>query len=160
MKIRVCAIGRMKSGAERQLVDDYLLKARNLGRQVGITGIEVAEAAETVHDQAAIRIARDAETLASLYPEGIPTVVLDVAGKTLSSLEFVDFLKCHLDRGTSQLAFLIGGPDGHAPVTLQAAATKLSLGPMTWPHRLVRVLLAEQIYRAVTIMVNHPYHRG
>jgi 23S rRNA (pseudouridine1915-N3)-methyltransferase len=160
MKLRICAVGRMKAGAERELAEDYLKRARSLGKQVGITGIEVADAAETVHDQAHVRIARDAETLAGLYPAGTPTVVLDGKGKTLSTEQFTEFLRHRLETGASQLAFLIGGPDGHAAQTLQAAELVLSFGPMTWPHRLVRVMLAEQIYRTVTIMVNHPYHRS
>ena len=69
-------------------------------------------------------------------------------------------VKRHLDQGTGSIAFLIGGPDGHAPEMRQDAGLLLSLGPMTWPHRLARVMLAEQIYRAVTILVKHPYHRA
>jgi 23S rRNA (pseudouridine1915-N3)-methyltransferase len=160
MKLRICAIGRMKPGAERDLADDYLKRARSLGRQLGLTAIEVADVAETVHDQAHVRVARDAETLKTLYPPGTPTVVLDATGKALSTGQFTAFLKDQIDRGTGQLALLIGGPDGHAPETLKAARLVLSLGPMTWPHRLVRVMLAEQIYRALTILANHPYHRS
>jgi 23S rRNA (pseudouridine1915-N3)-methyltransferase len=85
--------------------------------------------------------------------------VLDERGKALSSAQFADFLKGHAERGTGDLAFLIGGPDGHAQSAREQAQLVLSLGTMTWPHRLVRVMLAEQIYRAVTILVNHPYHR-
>jgi 23S rRNA (pseudouridine1915-N3)-methyltransferase len=160
MKLRICAIGRMKPGAERDLAEDYLKRARSLGRQFGLTAIEVADAAETVHDQARIRIARDAETLKTLYPAGAPTIVLDSGGKALSTEQFTTFLKEQIESGSGQLALLIGGPDGHAPDTLKAARLVLSLGPMTWPHRLVRVMLAEQIYRALTILANHPYHRS
>jgi 23S rRNA (pseudouridine1915-N3)-methyltransferase len=149
----------MKPGAEKQLADDYLKRARSLGRQRGITAIEVADAAETLHDEPRVRIARDAATLAALPVPGSHCVVLDARGKTLSTEEFTGFLEGRIAAGTRDLAFLIGGPDGHAPETLAQAALVLSFGPMTWPHRLVRVMLAEQIYRAVTIMVNHPYHR-
>ena len=101
----------------------------------------------------------EAESLASALPPKAFTVVLDERGKPIGSAGFADLLRRHLERGTADLAFLIGGPDGHAPSTREAAGLVLSLGPMTWPHRLVRVMLAEQIYRAVTILVNHPYHR-
>ncbi len=87
------------------------------------------------------------------------TIVLDEGGKPLSSETFARLLRHHIDAGTQDLAVLIGGPDGHAPATRDKAGLLLSFGPMTWPHRLVRVMLCEQIYRAVTIMVNHPYHR-
>ena len=150
----------MKAGAEKELAEDYLKRARTLGRQIGLTGIDVVDAAETIHDKPHVRIARDAETLNGLYPPGTFTVALDGKGKTLSTEQFTEFLQRHLDGGTPQIAFLIGGPDGHAPETLKSAGLVLSFGPMTWPHRLVRVMLAEQIYRTVTIMVNHPYHRS
>jgi 23S rRNA (pseudouridine1915-N3)-methyltransferase len=77
----------------------------------------------------------------------------------LGTGEFTVLLSRYAAQGIPDLAFLIGGADGHPPAVKSAAAMLLSLGPMTWPHRLVRVMLAEQIYRAVTIMVNHPYHR-
>jgi 23S rRNA (pseudouridine1915-N3)-methyltransferase len=85
--------------------------------------------------------------------------VLDERGKVLSSAGFADLLKRHLDGGTSDLAFLIGGPDGHAQSIRDSAGLLLSFGAMTWPHRLARVMLAEQIYRAVMILRDHPYHR-
>jgi 23S rRNA (pseudouridine1915-N3)-methyltransferase len=78
----------------------------------------------------------------------------------MSSKAFAAFLQKHLDGGTAELVFVIGGPDGHSQNTLDCADLALSFGAMTWPHRLVRVLLFEQIYRAVTIMVKHPYHRA
>ena len=87
------------------------------------------------------------------------TVVLDERGKPMASEAFAAVLQRHLDSGTQDLSFLIGGPDGHAADTRDRAGLLLGFGPMTWPHRLVRVMLFEQIYRAVTIMTGHPYHR-
>ena len=95
----------------------------------------------------------------ALPPRGF-TVVLDEAGKSMTSNDFAAFLQRRRDDGTADLAFVVGGPDGHAQATRADAGLILSFGAMTWPHRLVRVLLFEQIYRAVTIMVNHPYHRA
>jgi 23S rRNA (pseudouridine1915-N3)-methyltransferase len=86
-------------------------------------------------------------------------VALDESGKAISSTAFAEFLRRHADTGTADIAFLIGGPDGHGAAVRRRADLSLAFGPQTWPHRLVRVMLAEQIYRAVTIMVNHPYHR-
>jgi 23S rRNA (pseudouridine1915-N3)-methyltransferase len=88
------------------------------------------------------------------------TLVLDERGKSLTSAGFSQLLQRHLDQGTQDLAFLIGGPDGHGAEIRKSAGQLISLSEMTWPHRLVRIMLLEQIYRAVTIMVNHPYHRS
>jgi 23S rRNA (pseudouridine1915-N3)-methyltransferase len=84
---------------------------------------------------------------------------LDERGKSCSSAEFSRLIAEHGQNATKNMGFLIGGPDGHASETRKAARHVLSFGPMTFPHRLLRVMLLEQIYRAVTILVNHPYHR-
>ena len=104
-------------------------------------------------------MAEEARLIATALPPKAYSIVLDERGKPLASAPFAQLLQRHLDSGTPELAFVIGGPDGHAPETRGRAGLLLSLGAMTWPHRLARVMLFEQIYRAVTIMVNHPYHR-
>ena len=104
-------------------------------------------------------MAKEASGLMSALPAKASTIVLDERGKALSSAGFADLLKNHLNRGTSDLGLMIGGPDGHGQAIRDSAGFILSLGAMTWPHRLVRAMLAEQIYRAVTILINHPYHR-
>ena len=152
-------MGRLKAGPEKLLAADYLTRAEGLGRKAGITHIAVHEFAESQAGSAAARMADEARTLAAAIPPKSFTIVLDERGKALASETFADLLRRHMDSGTADVSFLIGGPDGHAPETRQAAGFLLSFGPMTWPHRLVRVMLFEQIYRAVTIMVNHPYHR-
>jgi 23S rRNA (pseudouridine1915-N3)-methyltransferase len=94
-------------------------------------------------------------------PGGALAVALDEGGRNLSSSEFAQMIRAELERGTSALIFLIGGPDGLSDIVRESARGGiLSLGRMTWPHRLARVMIAEQIYRAVTILINHPYHRG
>ena len=105
-------------------------------------------------------MAEEARLIASALPPKAFAVVLDERGKAMASEAFAGLLRKTLDNGTPDMAFLIGGPDGHAPETREGAGLLLSFGPMTWPHRMVRVMLFEQIYRAVTIMVNHPYHRA
>ena len=101
----------------------------------------------------------EAKTLAASLKPGCFQILLDETGRSLKSTDFAALLRREIEGGAGEIAFLIGGPDGHAQSLRQSASFTLSLGPMTWPHRLVRVMLAEQIYRAVTIMVNHPYHR-
>ena len=159
MKMTILAIGRMKAGPEKELCDDYLSRARAMGRSCGITAIDMRDFAESGFDEPQRRRDAEAKVLtASLAPRSF-TVVLDETGRALKSADFAALLRREIEAGASEIAFLIGGPDGHAQSTRASANFTLALGPMTWPHRLVRVMLAEQIYRVVTIMVNHPYHR-
>ncbi|MGE0239065.1 MAG: 23S rRNA (pseudouridine(1915)-N(3))-methyltransferase RlmH [Parvibaculaceae bacterium] len=160
MKLHILAVGRLKAGAELALFDDYLKRARGLGRSCGITDIGVRDFPESKLPDAKGRMAAEAALLAGATPDPSFRVALDERGKALGSDDFALTLKRHLDHGTGSLAFLIGGPDGHSPELRAEAGLLLSFGPMTWPHRLARVMLAEQIYRAVTILVKHPYHRA
>jgi 23S rRNA (pseudouridine1915-N3)-methyltransferase len=160
MKLHVLAIGRLKAGPELGLFDDYAKRARGLGRSCGITALEVRDFGESRLPDVAGRMAAEAALLTSACPDPSFTIVLDERGKSLSSEDFSSLFRRHLDQGTSSMAFLIGGPDGHDAELRRKAGLVLSFGPMTWPHRLARVMLAEQVYRAVTILVKHPYHRA
>lgn len=153
------AAGRLKPGPEKALADDYLTRATGLGRKCGISRIAVTEFNESPASSAATRMAEESRMIAAALPPRCFTVVLDERGRTLASEAFAELLRRHLDDGTGDMAFLIGGPDGHAPDIRENAGLLLSFGAMTWPHRLVRVMLFEQIYRAVTIIAGHPYHR-
>jgi 23S rRNA (pseudouridine1915-N3)-methyltransferase len=159
MRISVLAVGRLKAGPERILAEDYLARLQSLGPTAGVSRIAVADFAESRAKTANQRQSEEARKLSNAVPPRAFVIVLDDRGKPLASQAFARLLRRHIDAGTPDLAFLIGGPDGHAPETRERAGLLLSFGPMTWPHRLVRVMLYEQIYRAVTIMVNHPYHR-
>jgi 23S rRNA (pseudouridine1915-N3)-methyltransferase len=141
------------------LVEDYVARAAAAGRSLGLAAPVVHELAESRREAVAERLAEEAQRLTAALPPRVFKVVLDERGKVLSSVGFADLLKRHLDGGTSDLAFLIGGPDGHAQSIRDSAGLVLSFGAMTWPHRLARVMLAEQIYRAVMILRDHPYHR-
>jgi 23S rRNA (pseudouridine1915-N3)-methyltransferase len=152
-------IGRLKSGPEKLLVEDYVARAAAAGRSLGLAAPVVHELAESRREAVAERLAEEAQRLTAALPPRVFKVVLDDRGKVVSSAGFADLLKRHLDGGTSDLAFLIGGPDGHAQSIRDSAGLVLSFGAMTWPHRLARVMLAEQIYRAVMILRDHPYHR-
>jgi 23S rRNA (pseudouridine1915-N3)-methyltransferase len=160
MKLHILAIGRLKAGPELALFDDYVKRARGLGRSCGVTDIGSRDFAEAKLPDANARMAAEAALLAGATADPSFRVVLDERGKALGSDDFAHLLERHVDQGTASVVFLIGGPDGHAPVMRQKAGLVLSFGPMTWPHRLARVMLAEQIYRAVTILVKHPYHRA
>ncbi len=160
MRLQVLAIGRLKAGPEKTLAEDYRARLAGLGRKAGITRLTVTDFAESQAQTAGQRQDEEAGVLAGALAPKAFTIVLDERGKALSSVDFAKLLQRHLDQGTTELAFLIGGPDGHSAATRKSAGLLISLGAMTWPHRLVRVMLLEQIYRAVTIMVNHPYHRA
>lgn len=159
MKLHILAIGRLKAGPELALLDDYLKRARGLGRACGVTDIADRDFPESKLPDAKGRMLAEAALLSDASPDPSFRIVLDERGKALSSDDFASGLRRHLDQGTNALTFLVGGPDGHAPQTRSAAGLLLSFGPMTWPHRLARVMLAEQIYRAITILARHPYHR-
>ena len=159
MKLSVIAVGRLKAGPEKALADDYRTRAEGLGRKAGISRLSVVEFAESQAATATSRIADEAKLIAAAVPPKAFAVVLDERGKTMSSAALAGLIQRHIDGGTQDLVFVIGGPDGLAQATRESAGLLLSFGAMTWPHRLVRVMLFEQIYRTVTIMVNHPYHR-
>ena len=160
MKLHILAIGRIKAGPELALFDDYAKRARGLGRSCGITALETRDFGESKLPDARSRMTAEATLLTGACPDPSFTIVLDERGKNLTSEDFSSLFRRHLDQGTSSMAFLIGGPDGHDAELRRKAGLVLSFGPMTWPHRLARVMLAEQIYRAVTILVKHPYHRA
>lgn len=159
MRIMICAVGRLKRAPEAELCSDYLKRAEKLGRQVGITKADIIEVAEAQDAQPAARKIQEAAALDAKISSGALIVCLDEHGENIDSKEFSNLIKRAADDGTSELVFVLGGPDGLAPELLGRAAKTLCFGRMTWPHRIARVMLLEQIYRAVTLMVNHPYHR-
>jgi 23S rRNA (pseudouridine1915-N3)-methyltransferase len=160
MKLAVSAIGLLKSGPETELAVDYQKRMSGVGRNAGITDLLIREFPESRAATDALRKAEEQKLLWSTVPDGTHSIALDERGKAITSQEFAALLKRLAESATKQTTFLIGGPDGHAPETRAKARQILSFGPMTFPHRLLRVMLLEQIYRAVTIIVNHPYHRA
>lgn len=160
MKIAIHAVGRLKDGPERDLADRYVDRAEKAGRALGITGVSVREIAESRAAQAAARKDEEAAALLSDLPPGALLIALDERGDLPTSERFAHLLGEARDRGTPTAVLLIGGPDGHGPAVLSRAGHRISFGRLTWPHQLVRILAAEQIYRAVTILAGHPYHRA
>ncbi len=160
MRILICCIGRMKAGAERDLVARYLDRAKAGGRALGLSGFEVIEHPESAARRAEDRMAEEGAALSSSFPSGIRLCVLDPRGKHLSSEEFSGRIGRERDQGASAFACIIGGADGLSPELRSRADLMLAFGAATFPHQLVRVMLAEQIYRATTILAGHPYHRA
>lgn len=147
----ICAFGRARGGPEALLYEDYI---RRLPWPVTVK--EVAPRGGASGED---RRQQEAGRLIKAVPDGALTVLLDEAGQTLSSREFAAKIGAWQDEGIGHLAFVIAGADGAAPALRKKADYILSLGRMTWPHLLVRPMLAEQLYRAAAILGNHPYHR-
>lgn len=150
MQLRILAVGRAKPGPEATLTADYLRRLGPVGRGVALGPAELVEIDPRKSDAGAVleRTGPDARLVA-----------LDERGKSLTSSAFSEALCNWRDDGTRDVCFLIGGADGHPPEIRERADMLLAFGAATWPHMLVRAMLAEQIYRAVTIAANHPYHR-
>ncbi|HVY18621.1 MAG TPA: 23S rRNA (pseudouridine(1915)-N(3))-methyltransferase RlmH [Bauldia sp.] len=155
MLITIAAVGKLKAGPERDLYDRYVERATGAGRSLALT-FATREFVESRAAAATTRKEQEAETLLAL---GGTLVALDEGGRTLDSRSFADRIARWRDDGVAGLVFALGGPDGHGDALLKKSALRLAFGPMTWPHQLARIMLAEQLYRAVTILSGHPYHR-
>ena len=159
MRIAIAAIGRMNNGPERELVARYLDRATGSGKPLALTGFDVTEINESRAGSAATRKVEEARALRAALPDGV-LVTLDERGKSLSSDAFANQLARWRDDGRPAVGFVIGGADGIDPDLVRTADLSISFSPMVWPHQLVRIMLAEQLYRATTILSGHPYHRG
>ena len=159
MRISIAAVGRMKNGPERELVARYLERAAGSGKPLALTGFEVTELAESRAGSPASRKSEEAKAIRAALPDGI-IVALDERGKALTSDAFATQLGRWRDDGRAAVGFVIGGADGIDPGFVSSADLVVSFSPMVWPHQLVRIMLAEQLYRATTILSGHPYHRG
>jgi 23S rRNA (pseudouridine1915-N3)-methyltransferase len=159
MRLIVAAVGRLKD-AERELYDRYAKRFDAAGRALGLGPLQLSEIGEARAATPELRKGDEAQRLLKAAGAAEATVVLDEGGRALSSAAFARFLAERRDGGAKSMAFLVGGPDGHGAEALKTATMKLSLGPMTLPHGLARIVLAEQLYRAATILSGHPYHRA
>jgi len=156
VKINIAAVGRMKPGPEQIMLNDYLNRAALAGRPLALGPFSVVE----IDERKALTQANQSARLIEAIPAGAVAIALDERGKTLSSQDFANMLAKLRDRGTGMAVFLIGGADGHDKTMRDRADRMLSFGPMVWPHMMVRAMLAEQLYRAVSILSGGPYHRA
>lgn len=154
MRLTLLVVGRMKSGPERDLVDEYIKRAQPVARSLGFRGIEEIEIASGGGMDA------EAARILDKIPQGARLIRLDEFGPSMGSADFAGRLARWRDQGTSELVFLIGGAEGYGEAVRRAAPDTLAFGPQTWPHRFVRVMLAEQIYRAMSILAGTPYHKA
>lgn len=161
MRLLIAAVGKLKQGPERELCTHYFGRAEALGRGLGLSPLSSIELSESRAPEASARRAAEAEALLTKVPSDFTVVCLDPRGQMRSSEAVATALAAWRDDTAAPgLAFVLGGPDGLGQAVLDRAALSLSLGPMTLPHGLARIVLAEQLYRAMTILAGHPYHRA
>lgn len=160
MRLILACVGRLKDGPEREIYSRYAQRLDAAGRALALGPLRLAEIPESRAGSVAERKADEAGRLLKAIAGAPVRVVLHETGRQLSSTAFAHDLAARRDNGIETLAFLIGGPDGHDESLLASANLALSLGAMTLPHGLARIVLAEQLYRAATILSGHPYHRA
>jgi len=160
MRLVIAAVGRLKESPERELVERYRKRAEQMGRRIGIRAVEIIEIRESRAQETAKRMIEESIALANLLPAKAAVIMLDERGENLDSRSFAAKLGRWRDDGRPDAVFMIGGDDGLAPTLREKATMTLALGAATWPHQLVRGMLLEQIYRAMSILSGHPYHRA
>ena len=160
MRLALIGVGRMKSGPERDLAERYLTRLAASARAAGLTGIDLREIDESKARRPEDRKVEEAKAIRAALPAGALAIALDERGEAVTSEAFAARIGKARDGGAPVFALIIGGPDGLDLDLRRSCAGTLALGAMTWPHQLVRILAAEQLYRAVTILTGHPYHRA
>lgn len=159
LRLMLVCVGRAKAGPERDLAQRYLDRARLAGRAAGLA-IDLREIDESRARRPEDRKSEEARAIAAELGPGACAIALDERGRMIDSPRFAAIVGDVRDQGLSTLALVIGGPDGLDPGWKDTAAHVIGFGAMTWPHQLVRIMASEQIYRAVTILTGHPYHRA
>jgi 23S rRNA (pseudouridine1915-N3)-methyltransferase len=156
MRLILCAAGRARGSPEDALAAEYAKRLK--AAPAGLGPLDIVEIESKERDAARRKADEGARILAAL--PAVPLLALDPKGKTLSTEDFAATLARLRDESHAALGLAIGGADGLAPKVLSHARLKLSFGPMVFPHLLARVMLAEQLYRAASLLAGHPYHRG
>jgi 23S rRNA (pseudouridine1915-N3)-methyltransferase len=151
LRIRILCIGRLRDGPERELVDDYIARAQKTGKPLGYRGVEEIELNSSSKDD-------EGQRLLAKHDKGI-LIRLDERGEAWTSQDLSKRLARWRDAGEDAVSFVIGGADGTSPLVAAAARHTISFGVQTWPHKLVRAMIAEQVYRALSIEAGSPYHR-
>lgn len=166
MRVRIIAVGQLKGSTEQDLFTNYAQRAEGAGKGIGISKIDLVElrggkglsgTARALHDRAEIDRAlakQRSETAATHF------VFLDERGSQMDSSGFAQQFETWQTSSSDTICFVMGGPDGFSDAQRQSADSLLALGKMSWPHLLARVMLMEQIWRAISILTNHPYHRA
>ena len=160
MRLALVCIGKLKAGPERSLFDRYLKRLTDSARSAGVAAVDVREIGESRARRADERRAEEGAAILAAVPKGAALILLDERGAPMTSEEWAADIGRARDASRPAYAVAIGGPDGLDPSLATAAHRTVSFGAMTWPHQLVRVMASEQLYRAMTILAGHPYHRA
>ena len=159
MKLVVIAVGKLKSGPERELCARYAERLKATSRSLGFGALTVIELGESAQRRSEDRMAEEARAILGAVPDGATLVAFDERGAMPDSDGFAAMLRKQREANVPALALVIGGPDGLGPEVRARAGDILCFGRMTMPHQIVRALVFEQLYRATTIVSGHPYHR-
>ena len=159
MKIEILAVGRLKDGPERELVSRYVTRARDMGRSLAVTGFDVVEFYESRAGRPQDRKSEEAQMIRQRLSD-TTFIALDSKGQSIDSEGMTKKIETLRDSGTRSLSFVIGGADGIDPALVKDAQSVIAFGAVTLPHQLARIILAEQLYRSMTLMSGHPYHRA
>ncbi|MDN5248951.1 23S rRNA (pseudouridine(1915)-N(3))-methyltransferase RlmH [Bartonella sp. TP] len=159
MRIILFAVGKLKKNAISQIYTQYFERVSACAKSLGIQHISNYEILESRASTASLRKNQEGKKLLDLMPKNGYLILCDEKGENLSSIAFVSKLRSVIEQGLGDIVVAIGGADGFCDEIKQRANLTISFGAMTWPHQLARILLAEQLYRAMTIMLSHPYHR-
>jgi 23S rRNA (pseudouridine1915-N3)-methyltransferase len=154
LRITLLAVGRLGRSPEATLARDYAQRANAAGRSLGLTPVELVEVEGRKSGKGP-----EGDALLTALGEDAHLIACDEHGAAMTSRALAERIAALRDSGTRRLVFAVGGADGLAPTVLAVARERLAFGAQTWPHALVRVMLAEQVYRAVTILAGSPYHR-
>lgn len=160
MRLVIAAVGKLKDAEERGICERYAQRLNGAGKTIGLGPLALRELSESRAATVAARRRDEAGRLTREIADESYVVALDPAGEALTSEAFAERIGRMRDDNIKNCIFMIGGPDGHGDTALNAANLRLSLGKLTLPHGLARVVLMEQLYRAATILSGHPYHRS
>lgn len=156
MRINICAIGHIKNSPEEELIKDYINRFDRIGNIIGVGPIKVIEK----EDKKNKGVLAEGQLLMDSIPTGSIICTLDENGLELDSYGFAKKISFWRDHGNQAVTLIIGGASGLSKGVKEKADLSISLGKMVWPHRLVRVMLAEQLYRAASIISRSPYHKA
>jgi 23S rRNA (pseudouridine1915-N3)-methyltransferase len=160
VRLHILCVGHARGTSEGALTDDFVGRAIKTGRNLGIADVAVEEVSVSKARETPKRMQEEAERLAARVPDGAQVMLLDARGKGMTSEDFAEMIGALRDAGTKHLVFVIGGPDGLGKLPGIKSGRSLAFGPQTWPHLMARAMLSEQLYRALTILAGHPYHRS
>jgi 23S rRNA (pseudouridine1915-N3)-methyltransferase len=160
LRLLLIGVGRLKAGLERELFERYFKRLVDLARTAGISGVDLREIEEGRARRPEDRQAEESRSILASLPKGARLTLLDERGASLSSPQWASEIGKARDGAAPAYALVIGGPDGLDPSLRAQAQSILSFGAMTWPHQLVRIMAAEQLYRSLSILAGHPYHRA